>query len=51
MANPGAQAAAVELYLTRLHYAELYYVYCALSLAVGVYLTAAGFRRKAASGA
>jgi len=41
---PGA---AADLYLTRLHYAGLYYVYCALAFAIGLYLTAAGFRRRA----
>ena len=40
---PGA---AADLYFTRLHYAGLYYVYCALSFAIGLSLTAAGFTRK-----
>jgi hypothetical protein len=39
-------AAAADFYLARLHYAELYYFYCALSCALGLYLTAAGFTRK-----
>jgi hypothetical protein len=41
---PGA---AADLYLERLHYAQLYYLYCAFSFAVGLYLTVAGFRRAA----
>jgi vacuolar-type H+-ATPase subunit I/STV1 len=38
-------AAAAELYLERLHYAQLYYLYCACSCAIGLYLTVTGFRR------
>ena len=38
-------AAAVDFYLERLHYARLYPLYCALSCAIGLYLTVAGFRR------
>jgi vacuolar-type H+-ATPase subunit I/STV1 len=41
---PGA---AADFYLTRLHYAGLFYVYCALAFAIGLYLTVAGFTRKA----
>ncbi|MDE2138131.1 MAG: hypothetical protein KGJ68_11900 [Gammaproteobacteria bacterium] len=40
-------AAVVDLYLTRLHYAGLFYVYCGLSFVIGLFLTAAGFMRKA----
>lgn len=36
--------AAADLYLGRLHYRELYYPYCALTLLLGLYLTGAGFR-------
>ena len=36
-------AAAAELYLGRLHYSELYYLYCACSFAIGLYLAVAGF--------
>jgi hypothetical protein len=41
---PAGQLA--ELYLVRLHYAQLYYLYCAFSLLLGLYLTAAGFRAR-----
>jgi vacuolar-type H+-ATPase subunit I/STV1 len=36
--------AAAQLYLQQLHYAQLYYLYAAVTLALGVYLTLAGFR-------
>jgi vacuolar-type H+-ATPase subunit I/STV1 len=36
-------AAAADFYLERLRYGELYYLYCAFSFAVGLYLAAAGF--------
>jgi low temperature requirement protein LtrA len=36
--------AAAQLYLQQLHYAQLYYLYAGVSLALGVYLTLAGFR-------
>jgi hypothetical protein len=32
-----------ELFLDRLHYADLFYFYMAISLALGIYLTYAGF--------
>jgi len=35
---------AAQLYLQQLHYAQLYYLYAGVSLALGVYLTLAGFR-------
>lgn len=38
-------AAAVDFYLERLHYAQLYPLYGALSFAIGLYLTVAGFGR------
>lgn len=38
-------AAAADLYLERLHYVLLYPLYGALSFALGLYLTVAGFRR------
>ena len=38
-------AAAVDFYLERLRYAQLYPAYGALSFALGLYLTVAGFRR------
>ena len=38
-------AAAVDLYLERMHYAQLYPLYGAVSIAIGLYLTVAGFRR------
>ena len=38
-----APAAAADFYLERLHYGQLYYLYCALALAIGAYLAAAGF--------
>ena len=45
-------AAAADFYLERLHYGQLYYLYCAVSLALGLYLTVAGFAgRGGASGA
>jgi len=37
--------AAAEFYLERLHYAQLYPLYGALSCAIGLYLTVMGFRR------
>ena len=37
-------AVAADLYLERLHYGQLYYLYCGFSLAIGLYLTLAGFR-------
>lgn len=40
-------AAAVDFYLERLRYAQLYGAYGALSFALGLYLTVAGFRRAA----
>jgi hypothetical protein len=40
-------AAAVDFYLERLRYAQLYPLYGALSFAIGLYLTVAGFRRSA----
>jgi vacuolar-type H+-ATPase subunit I/STV1 len=40
-------AAAAQFYSGTLHYAQLYYVYCAFLLALGVYLTAAGFTPRA----
>lgn len=43
---PPAQMA--QLYLERLHYAELYYLYAAVSLVIGLYLTIAGFVAAAA---
>lgn len=36
-------AAAADFYLERLHYGRLYYLYCAVSCALGLYLTVAGF--------
>ena len=36
--------AAADFYLGRLHYAQLYPVYGAVSLVIGLYLTVAGFR-------
>ena len=36
-------AAAAGLYLERLHYSELYYLYCAFSGAIGLYLAVSGF--------
>ena len=36
--------AAADFYLGRLHYAQLYPVYGAVSLVLGLYLTVAGFR-------
>jgi vacuolar-type H+-ATPase subunit I/STV1 len=39
---PGGVAA--ELYLERLHYAQLYNLYCAFTLVTGLYLTLGGFR-------
>lgn len=36
--------AAVGLYLGTMHYAQLYYLYVAFSLALGLYLSWAGFR-------
>jgi hypothetical protein len=36
-------AAAADLYLERLHYGELYYLYCAFACAIGLYLAVAGF--------
>jgi hypothetical protein len=36
-------AAAADFYLERLHYAQFYYLYCGFSLAIGLYLTVAGF--------
>jgi len=36
-------AAAADFYLERLHYGQFYYLYCALSFAIGLYLTLAGF--------
>ncbi|HYB65827.1 MAG TPA: hypothetical protein VEC59_11270 [Steroidobacteraceae bacterium] len=38
-------ASAAEFYLERLHYAQLYPLYGALSGAIGLYLTVMGFRR------
>jgi hypothetical protein len=38
-----APAAAADFYFERLHYGRLYYLYCAVPLAIGAYLTAAGF--------
>lgn len=38
-------AAVADLYLERLHYVQLYPLYGALSFALGLYLTVAGFRR------
>lgn len=32
-----------EFFLTRLHYQELFYVYAAISLAIGIYLAYGGF--------
>jgi hypothetical protein len=37
-------AAAAAFYLQHLRYAQLFYLYAALSLVIGVYLTVAGFR-------
>ncbi|HVP34725.1 MAG TPA: hypothetical protein VMT09_13845 [Steroidobacteraceae bacterium] len=49
MLTPGA---AADLYLERLQYAQLYYLYVGLSGVIGLYLTVAGFGgRRAASGA
>jgi vacuolar-type H+-ATPase subunit I/STV1 len=36
--------AAVDFYLGTLHYAQLFYMYAAFSLVLGVYLVYAGFR-------
>ena len=41
---------AADFYLTRLHYAELFYLYCAVSFAIGLYLTTAGFMRRPRAG-
>jgi len=37
-------ATAVEFYLGTMHYARLFYVYAAFSLALGVYLAYSGFK-------
>ena len=37
-------AAALTLFVSELHYERFYYFYAALALALGIYLTAAGFR-------
>jgi hypothetical protein len=41
---PGA---AASFYLERLHYADLYYLYCGVAFAIGLYLTIGGFRARA----
>ena len=38
-------AAATDLYLVRLRYEQLYYLYTVITLALGAYLTYAGFRK------
>ena len=43
--------AAAALYLGRLHYAQLFYLYAGLSGVIGLYLTVAGFGGRAESGA
>jgi hypothetical protein len=40
---PGA---AASFYLERLHFADLYYLYCGVTLALGLYLTIGGFRAR-----
>jgi len=35
-----------ELFLGQLHYQQLFYLYCAFSLALGVYLTYGGFKSR-----
>ena len=40
-------AVAVRLFLGVLHYCQLFYLYVAIDLIIGVYLTYAGFRAKA----
>jgi hypothetical protein len=39
--------AAAQLYLQQLHYPQLYYLYAAVTLLIGVYLTVGGFRATA----
>ncbi|MGO9803798.1 MAG: hypothetical protein ACLPTM_03290 [Steroidobacteraceae bacterium] len=39
------QDAVASFYLGRLHYADLYYVYCGAAFAIGLFLTIGGFRR------
>lgn len=43
-----APAAAAELFLDRLHYQQLFYLYAAIALILGVYLTCVGFMSGAA---
>ena len=40
-------AAAADLYLERLHYAQLYYLYAGFACAIGLYLSVAGFGGRA----
>ena len=39
-----APAGAADVYLVQLHYAQLYYLYGVITLALGAFLTYAGFR-------
>ncbi|MGO9413211.1 MAG: hypothetical protein ACLQCB_20990, partial [Spirochaetia bacterium] len=40
---------AAEFYLGTFHYSQLFYLYMAICLALGAYLTWGGFRAKASS--
>jgi len=42
-----APGAAADLYLRQLHYAQLFYLYTAISFVIGAYLTGAGFSTRA----
>jgi len=41
--------AEADLFLSRLHYERLFYVYMAISLVIGIYMTYEGFRSRSSS--